>query len=199
MPGRLALHRPVPEDRAEGRIDTLRLAVDRLTQGLALMLETRATHTEMLRCLGVPEHRCPTTAWSAARRSFGLYRDKPAQKSLFGKRSGPKSGCFGPLRACRLALITRISHQRPRGRLQPEFYQRLAPTPPSPPDASLGSRQAAIGSPTTARPRPSPSSTTRPIFRGDFSPIMKRAVRRRTFPRRYESSSGREQEDDPRY
>ena len=35
-------------DRAEDRIEALRLAVDRLTQGLTLMLETQATHTEML-------------------------------------------------------------------------------------------------------------------------------------------------------
>ena len=39
------------ENRAEDRIDTLRLAVDRLTQGLTLMLETQVTHTEMLRQL----------------------------------------------------------------------------------------------------------------------------------------------------
>jgi hypothetical protein len=39
------------EDRAEDRIAALRLAVDRLTQGLTLMLETQATHTEMLRQL----------------------------------------------------------------------------------------------------------------------------------------------------
>ncbi len=35
-------------DRAEDRIAALRLAVDRLTQGLTLMLETQETHTEML-------------------------------------------------------------------------------------------------------------------------------------------------------
>jgi hypothetical protein len=35
-------------DRVEDQIAALRLAVDRLTQGLTLMLETQATHTEML-------------------------------------------------------------------------------------------------------------------------------------------------------
>ena len=38
-------------DRTEDRIAALRLAVDRLTQGLTLMLATQATHTEMLRQL----------------------------------------------------------------------------------------------------------------------------------------------------
>lgn len=38
-------------DEPKDRIEPLRLAVDRLTQGLTLMLETQATHTEMLRQL----------------------------------------------------------------------------------------------------------------------------------------------------
>jgi hypothetical protein len=38
-------------DKAEDKIDALCLAVGRLTQGLTLMLETQATHTEMLRQL----------------------------------------------------------------------------------------------------------------------------------------------------
>jgi hypothetical protein len=38
-------------DKAEDKIETLRLAVDRLTQGLTLMLESQAVHTEMLRQL----------------------------------------------------------------------------------------------------------------------------------------------------